>query len=80
MSSTAGRKTPGRTNPKRGEAAILGFDPFEYLLNRAIAEKNVEKKDRLAFELLPYVKPKLRSVEVKGDMSVTVTVTIGGIE
>jgi hypothetical protein len=67
-------------NPKRGEAAIAGFDPFTYLLNRAIKAKSVATKDRLALELLPYCKPKLKAVELSGSMDVTVTVTIGGLD
>jgi hypothetical protein len=78
--TTNGRKPSrqGIPNPKRGEAAIAGFDPFDYLLQRAIKSKSVKVKDRIALELMPYVKPKLKAVEHKGDFNVTVTVTIGG--
>jgi hypothetical protein len=75
--TTSGRKK-GLTNPKRGQAAIAGFDPFDHLLQRAIKATSVKVKDRIALELLPYCKPKLKAVEHKGDFNVTVTVTIGG--
>lgn len=68
-SSAPGRKCcTGRTNPKRGEAAIRGFDPFDYLLTKAINSKGEDERERLALELLPYCKPKLKALEMKGDM------------
>lgn len=78
--TTGDRKTPGRTNPKRGEAAVRGFDPFDYLLTRAINSTDQAERDWLALELMPYCKPKLKAVEVTGDMNMTVTVTIGGTD
>lgn len=72
-------KTPAKVARKRrGEAAIMGADPFEYLLNRFINAKSTDVKDRLALELMPYVKPKLKSVDMHQTGDFVVTVTIGG--
>ena len=57
---------------------MAGFDPFQYLLQRAIKARSTETKTKLAIELLPYVKPKLKSVDVVMDQNVEVTITIGG--
>lgn len=55
----------------------VGFDPFEYLLELA---KNVgndrEERIRLSLELLPYLRPKLRSTEVSGNIDADVIVRI----
>ena len=75
----------------RGEAAIAGFDPFEELLNLAIAKKeerrrnrDPKEKARLAAEvraycldLLPYCKARLQSIEAKVEGHIDLEVIIG---
>jgi hypothetical protein len=64
------------------QAQLMGVDPFQYLLVRFSGSEESAEKDELAFQLMPYLKPKLRAVELKGDGggAVAFQVTIGGDE
>ena len=73
--STPSRKSARR---RRGEVALLGADPFQWLLDRFVAARAPHVKERLALELLPYVRPKLRTVELRVDQQISVEITIGG--
>jgi hypothetical protein len=53
----------GSKRRRRGEVAFYCAYPFGYLVQRFIRAKSVRVKDRLAFELMPYVRPKLRTVD-----------------
>lgn len=64
---------------KQVKAQLMGVDPFEYLLVRFAGAEESDEKDELAFQLMPYLKPKIRSVEIKGGGApVNFVVTIGG--
>lgn len=81
--TTAGGKLPntaGKVRTRRGEAAIAGFDPFQHLLQRALTVKDPYYRDKLAIELLPYVKPKMKAVEHSGGLTTTIRIIIGGDE
>ena len=54
--------------------AARSADPLGYLIREFEREPTWER----AIELLPYQCPKLKAVEVKGDISTTITVEIGG--
>ena len=61
---------------RRGEVAFYA-PTVEYLMQRVVyAKTHGEDEDRL--ELLPYIKPKLRSVDLNLSGQVKVKVTIGG--
>lgn len=56
-------------------------DPLAYLLGRYQRMKGSPEKDAIAMQLLPYFHAKLRSVEVKAEKPIPVTVVeIGGDE
>ena len=83
--TTGGRKPSALYSPKgktkrqrRGEAAMMGFDPFRYLVERCLYYWYSAHRDKLALELLPYCKPKLKAVDMKMGGEVTINVTIGG--
>ena len=68
-------------NKAERKAKSIGFEPFDYLLKEALkavtADDHKEAK-RIAIELLPYVKPRLRSIEAKLDTNIELEVVIGG--
>jgi hypothetical protein len=67
-------KRKGRTAQTVIEA---GFDPFEYLLKEARTATSKARRDRLALELLPYVRPKLRSVEMTATVNTIIRYSVG---
>ncbi|QDY70119.1 hypothetical protein [Qingshengfaniella alkalisoli] len=71
----AGKQT--RSQQRKAKAKEAG-DPFEYLLNCWKRERDPEKKRELAFQLLPYIRPRLKAVDVSATLTSTVEVTIGG--
>ena len=67
--------------PTRAQlAAANGADPWEYLLGCYKRERSGAKKREFAWQLLPYLKPKLRAIEHSGDLTINHTFTIGGPE
>jgi hypothetical protein len=75
--------TGGRLKQKkrRAEVAVSGAsDPFVYLMNKFQRCRDAEEKTSLAFQLLPYLKPKLRAVDIKGADAFRFVVSIGGDE
>ena len=82
------------TRKQRGQAGIAGFDPFLELLDIAIerkrkwkAAKTPKTKDKrerevveIAFQLMPYCKPKLNAVTAQVDASMEIVVQIGGTD
>lgn len=71
-----------RPRKRRSEAEIIaGICPFDYLCARFGQYRDLGKHDKaqeLALELMPYVKPKLKSIDHKLSGSVHVSVRIGG--
>lgn len=63
---------------KAALAAAQNVDPFGYLVWRFKRERDQEAKVELAKFLLPYVKARLKSVDVSATMTSTVEVVIGG--
>lgn len=79
--ATVGSKTAKSVRGRRGEAALLaGSDPFEWALRSWQRERDKQVKWEKAMALLPYIKPKMRSVSVAQDMPVRVVIEIGGDE
>ena len=63
------------------EAKGKGFDPFTYMVaqgKKYVAAGDHGNAERVAMELMPYVKPKLRTVDMKMDATVTTKIKIGG--
>ncbi|MFT3973168.1 MAG: hypothetical protein QM699_06885 [Amaricoccus sp.] len=83
-----GEGNPGATaadykpRRRRTEFEILsGVDPLDFLATRMakyIAEKDMPNAERIALETMPYIRPKLKSIEAKISNEVVVTVKIGG--
>ena len=72
---------PSNTVRASAEAKKKGFDPFSYMVARGKAYANAKdyaNAERVAMELMPYVKPKLRTVDMKMDATVTTKIKIGG--
>jgi hypothetical protein len=75
-----GRKSAPLRRKQAAEAANRGADPFGYLVNCFKRERDPEKKRELAFQLLPYVKPRLKAVDVKAEVNHVISIEIGGEE
>lgn len=73
----SGKKQPF-SKRAAGEAAIRGVDPFAYLMTCFQRERKGDKKRELAIQLLPYVRPRLKAVELKGQIEHEIVVVIGG--
>jgi hypothetical protein len=63
---------------RRARADAAGADPYQYLLNCFVRERKGDKKRELALQLLPYVRPRLKAVELSGQVDHEIVVTIGG--
>ena len=65
---------PGK---RRAEMDLRGIDPLGYLLSMFDTEPVKEKKIALALEILPFVQPKLKTVDKRVTTEV-IQLTIGG--
>ena len=74
--------TTGAAKKQRGRAIENngGLDIFTELLAEFVSETKVKPRRKLGLALLPYIMPKLRSVDITSKVDVAVTVKIGGIE
>lgn len=75
---------PRAAASKRKRAEVwLGYDehgslpPYEWLADQYMRSTG-DKRERLALELLPYDKPKLKAIDLTQRQDVKVTITIGG--
>ena len=77
MAATTGlaKKQRGRAIENNG-----GVDVFTELLADFVSETKVKPRRRLGIALLPYIMPKLRSVDITSKVDVEVVVKIGGMD
>jgi hypothetical protein len=77
------RELSSKSRKRRSEAEIIsGVDPFAFMCTRLGSYRDkgdVANAERIAEVLMPYVKPKLRSVDLNLSGQVKVTVSIGGV-
>jgi hypothetical protein len=59
-------------------AKAVGVDIWADLLLSYAATPKGSKRDAFGLELLPYIKPKLKAMEVSGILTTNHTFTIGG--
>lgn len=75
--AASGPRSGAMTRTRR-QAAKAGFDPFQFLLDVAKDESNpLDLRISTCEKLLPYLRPKLRSVEVTGTADMVLRVVIG---